>query len=497
MKNEFEDIFGSLKDAEVKAPQHLWGGIKKEVKFNNGLEALKNAKVSPNDTLWTKIKPDLLLYNFLTFSYNTFNIYYFGTALIIISAIFLFGGNEPTGDKPTKNRIAAVINKKNTFHNNKDVKNSPVKIEKQDKIEKPKKVRNRESVSLKNIDNVNENIKNAIVEDDTVSLDGNQVKIEKSGIVIPVDTFIVYDTIRYYDTIKVLQPHHFEKNAFEHGSIGFCSTGGFLWSSTTPSSGAFADLSNETKAAIKSKGTYSVMLEASLHLNKKVSLISGIGFSQCFEAFEYKQEKEEVDTSYGYKYFNVTRYVYNQHNYIKYDTVGQTYSLVLGADSAVDTIWRYEVDTLVFSIVDSMEVTVKDSNVVMIVDTNKYTYFYNFINRYSYVQIPLFLSYSFDISKRISLDLKAGVIANLLINAKGYGLSFDDTYEVVDVNNLPFLKLYFNYYGSAGISYHLDSRYSLCADVYYASSGNIFENGYYLKKKFYGAGIKLGFKYGF
>ncbi len=510
MKNEFEDIFGELRDAEIKAPDHLWSNIKEEIRFENGVNSLKNTKVTPQSSVWNTIKYRLLLHNFLTFSYNTFNIYYLGAVLLVIAVVLWHPSTDITtgtipNDKITEMKVAddnssssSDLQNNNSGEVKNDAKHSSASENfVSENVNSTNKTVHHNTTSASGIYKKHEDAIVAGKDTNMAKSEQNTVKLIKSGTIIPVDTFIVYDTIRYYDTIKVLQPHHFEPNTFNHGSIGFCTSGGFLWSNTEPVSDAFAGLTDENNSALKSKGSYSVMLEASLRLNKRFSVISGIGFSQYFESFEYMQQKNVIDTSYGYKFFNVTQYVYSQHNYIKYDTLGRTYSLVLGADSAVDTIWRYDVDTVIFSITDSTAVTVKDSEVVMIVDTNTYTYFYNYINRYSYVQIPLYMSYSYDLSKRFTLNLKGGIVANILINAKGYGINFSDTYEVVDVNELPFLKLFFNFYAATGLTYHLDNRYSLCADIYYSSSGNILDKDYFMRKKFYGTGIKLGFKYGF
>ncbi len=511
MQSKWENIWRELRDAEVKVPDHLWKNIKGEIRFANSINALKNAQATPQSSVWNTIKYKLLLHNFLTFSYSTFNIYYLAAILLIITSL-LWHPFVGTTNKNTQSHKIAAVKETAMPHSSTTLKGKPhtpphretkpghpvlKKNSISEKVNTPPNTLPGNNSFAAGKSSTREQTVTSASNTTTNRPESNTLQITKSGTIIPVDTFIVYDTIRYYDTIKVLQPHHFEPNTFNHGFVGFCSSGGFLWSKTEPASKAFADLTNKNQSALKSQGSYSVMLEAGLKLNKRFSVISGIGFSQYFESFEYTQQENEIDTSYSYKYFNTTQYVYTQHNYIKYDTVACTYSLVMGADSSIDTVWRYNIDTVIFSIADSTAITVKDSDAVMTIDTNTYTYFYNYINRYSYVQIPLYLSYSYDLNKSITLDLKGGIVTHILINAKGYGIHFSDTYEVVDVNKLPFLKLFFNFYGAAGLTYHLDSRYSLCADIYYTTSGNIFDKDYFMKKNFYGAGIKLGFKYGF
>jgi len=494
MKNDFEDIFKNLKNAEISPSDHLWNKINGELKFEETVNELKNYNALPKDNLWHKIRMKLIFYNFFSFSFKTFNAYYLSLLLLLSAIVWLNNNQEKAINKNTK--TFAQVDKKDILKKeNKKLKDEKLKRNTLKKKETYNNVVT--SNSNQNLKNKKENILVAEREKTSIIEPKRKIKVKKIVSVVDIDTFIVYDTIRYFDTIKVLQPHNLELEKFNKRAIGFCVSTGFLSSNLEPTSNNFVELAQENRNATKSLGTYNITFFTGFNLKKGLSFVSGIGFSQYFEAFEYVQHKQVIDTSYLYKFFNTTYYVYNQYNYIKYDTISCTYSLVMAADSSVDTVWRYDIDTIVLNIIDSTLITEKDSDLVMIVDTNKETHFYNYINKYSYLQLPLFLAYSFDLNKKFAFNVKGGVIANIFINAKGYGISFNDTYEVVEFDKLPFLKLFFNFYASTGIDYKLDNRASLCLDLYYSTSNNIFDKNYFYRKKFYSTGIKFGFKYGF
>jgi hypothetical protein len=508
MTNNFEDIFKKLKDYEIKPRQNLWQGIKNEVVVNNTAEKLKKQKIAPSAKLWNNIKYKLLLHNFFRFSPSTFNVYYLGLISGIIGLIVWLQPANSTNTTISQNlkikynntEVIKETNIKDNTHSHQQANKQNIKL----KNSTPQKVlisQNKSSHNIiKTIGKGKINKENSFsIEDKTLNKNTQfTTEVEKHKIVIPKDTFIVYDTIRYYDTVKVIQPKMLEIAENQKGFIAFCSTGGFLTNNTEPVADIHSGLANVTNQAIEAKGHYSVMLEGGFKVAKNLYIGGGVGFSQYFESFKYSLTKLDIDTVERYKYFYTSHYEYNQNNYIKYDTVGQTYSLVHSADSTIDTVWSYDIDTVVYTIVDSFQITTKDSEIVRRIDTNKVTYLYDFINKYSYARLPLFVAYKIKLSSKFDLDIKAGLITNILLNAKGYGISYGDAYDVIDVNKLPLLKFNFETYLGAGISYHLGNHYSLCSEFYYGSTiGSIYSQDYYLRKSFKSFGIKFGFKYGF
>jgi len=516
MKSNFEDIFKDLKDLEVKAPGNLWQGIKNEVIINNAASKIKQGRIAPSAKVWNTIKYKLLLLNFFKFSPTTFNIYYL-TAIggIIALLLAVYPGENVTGSGK-ENLTAKVQNVKELKGDNKPSSENEkhnvasIRDDNGDKITTAEHGNNVSGAGISDKQGNNAALNNQtkvvvksgiVVKHNESEQSGGENKtlsVVKSGVVVPVDTFIVYDTIRYFDTVKVLQPHNISDRAFNKGFVAFCSSGGALFDKVNPTSSLHTGLANEFDKSITTKGYYSEMIEGAIKAYKNLYVGSGIGFSQYFEAFNYSKTVLKVNTVKFWNVKDVNHYIYNQHNYIKYDTVGEYYSLVQASDSSIDTVWRYQVDTIVFGLTDSVLVTTKDSTLDQRTDTLKETYFYNFINKYSYVKIPLFVAYKVNLSKNLDLNLKAGVVANILINAKGYGISYGDAYDVVDVNKLPLLKFNFELYGSAGLSYYLGNHYSLCGDLYYGTTaGSIYDRDYYLKRKFNTIGLRLGVKYGF
>ncbi len=513
MTDNWEDIFKNLKDYEVEPRPDLWKGIKSEVALNNAAAKMKNQNIAPSAQLWNNLKYKLLLINFFKFSPTTFNVYYLGVISGIIAGIFLLWPKNTENTTQTAENIipeqikTSQTSEKPKNNNNKNITTANFtkkdnKNESSDSESSSGTKRNATQVKTQTFNNSKR--KKAYVQTNGKILAKNTSEptftkeVVKSGVYIPQDTFIVYDTIRYYDTVKVIQPKILEEPKYDKGYWSFCSTGGFLWDKVTPASSIHSGLAEETDKSVDAKGHYTVMLEGGLKVAKNLYLGGGLGFAQYFESFHYNTTKLIIDTVESYKYRNITYYEYNQHNYIKYDTTGQVYSLVQTTDSTTDTVWQYQVDTIVFTITDSTLVTTKDSELVRKTDTNKVTYLYNYINKYSYMRIPLFVAYKINLSKNFDLNLKAGIVANILVNAKGYGISYGDAYDVVDINKLPLVKFNFETYAGIGLSYHLGNHYSLCSEIYYGSTiGSIYSSDYYLRRSFNSAGIKLGFKYGF
>ncbi len=518
MKPSIEKIFEPLKDAKINAPSHLWNNIQDEMIVHNASQNIQHSGKSPSNKLWHKIQNKLLLHNFLHFSRSTFNIYYFILLLLgIYTGIYLANNKSNTTKTQTKlsKQITIVASRAKTCHKTNDKTSKAYTkqplITKNDiltskhakhknKVYKTKKT-HQTNKHYGDITTHKKGVINYDYNNNNDNITFNTTKtISHKTLSNPIDTFIVYDTITYFDTIKVLQSVPQKDLIFDHGSIGYYSYGGFLMSSVSSSTEANGKLAEQNDKATTAQGMYAVMIEGKLKIAKKLYFGTGIGFSQYFEKFEYKYTEQKVDTHYVYHQYETTNYMYSQHNYIKYDTNRTTYTLTYSSDSSevLDTVWNYQIDTIIFSVTDSTLITQKDSQLVAVIDTTKETEFYHYINHYSYVQIPIFFTYSYKINSNWDINLTGGVIANLLVNAKGYGISLGDIYQPVALNELPLLKMYFNYCGSIGASYHLNKHFSLNTDLYYGGTiGNIFKNTYELNKKFNFAGLKAGISYGF
>lgn len=94
--NNIEDLFNSrFKDAEATPSQDIWTKLESNLEKQNveGIyqAAFQNAVVEPSSSIWRKIATTLAWRSFLTFKYNTFNIYYASviTAIVGASAYFL------------------------------------------------------------------------------------------------------------------------------------------------------------------------------------------------------------------------------------------------------------------------------------------------------------------------------------------------------------------------------------------------------------------------
>lgn len=108
--NNIEDLFSSrFSDAEEVPSSDIWSKLETDLDKQNNVEgmfqaAFQNAVVEPASSVWRKISATLALRSFLTFHYNTFNIYYAS----IISAILGLTGVYLMQDKTADSSVTVA-----------------------------------------------------------------------------------------------------------------------------------------------------------------------------------------------------------------------------------------------------------------------------------------------------------------------------------------------------------------------------------------------------
>ena len=185
-------------------------------------------------------------------------------------------------------------------------------------------------------------------------------------------------------------------------------------------------------------------------------------------------------------------------------------SLISGYDQVpysyydVDTIWFYNLDSLLIGVLDSLPIydstleTGYNNIPIWDIDSNNITKKYTVQNKYTYLEIPLIFGYEINRNK-FSYTLRAGLITGIFLNAKGSTISFDDSKTVTSLNKeTPFLKTNFTLLFGCGLNYKLTENYSLISEFMYRKSLNsLFDNSYPISQKYNTIGLKLGVRYTF
>ncbi len=526
-KSNIDDLFGNLKDFKSKSPASGWANVSEKVFFNNMAANLQRLTVKTGDYLWGNIAKRLLWHNFLHFSYSTFNIFYLAAILVVSSLTFLTflpnnnlqthpsSGNlmamNPDGDNSsvfcntfTKEEIISTENASKTDPNLNSADETAVE---QSSNADTKAEKSSLSTSNKNTLGVSQSNKithfaskhSKVI---TVQTKLSQPKFKEQPPIIEntlvLDTFRIFDTIHFYDTLAVIQKNEMKLNEVKKGySVNFYFASLFGKTNfTSVENPALADTNNSAM-----HGTMSISggVEFEMALSQKVFLQTGIGMLKLSEDFSYEQTKMVIDTVVKPYFTSNSFYSYLDKPTYELDTTNiypvVTYIHHQDGSVTTDTTWYYHVDSVEVIIKDSILVNNNDTSYETIIDTTMQHYFYEYANRYTYLQIPLIFGYKFGKGK-LTYTVSGGIINEIFLNAKGRGISFSDAYEVVDVGKeFPFMKYNVSYYLGAGIEYKVEDNISFFAEGFYRKNVNsAFQNSFVLKKRFVIYGIKTGIK---
>jgi len=341
-------------------------------------------------------------------------------------------------------------------------------------------------------------------------------KVNKNNIanVQFIDTLIVFDTIQYYDTLLVAKiPKKSNTSKFwsvsPHVSL-FSSNPEHQ--STDKTSSDLSNLYNQTNS---NQLSYSFGLGVNYdYKNWRIS--SGLDYTIIQEEFKY--ETQEIETRPVTKYTllengfykkiieNIT-HVYDPKYMIEYDSIPVNYTVHkedYGSYTVIDTVWRYRVDTNVVHISDSSEVikydTIRvatyDTTYYNSIDTNVYYSYYDNVNKYTYIDIPLSLSYTFKAGK-FNIRPTIGAVFGIMLNAKGKGIDIKDKNEVYNLQeaDLPFMNIQVSMLIALGLEYKIQDNMSLLLQPFYRRSlSSVYDKNRspYIDKRFMGFGVNAG-----
>ncbi len=331
-----------------------------------------------------------------------------------------------------------------------------------------------------------------------------------------IDTIRVVDTLVYYDTISVKVLNK-PKNSSSHWSINPYIA---FWGTNSKLKGSqyFEDYELNNKDALSLGISRSYGLGVNYDV-KNWRFGSGLSYQIIQEKFTY--DTEEIFTKTSTKYDLKESGFYNkivEHMYydvvtrhtMKVDTVDIHYTIrkiEKPEYTILDTIWTYKTDTTVTYTEDSIQkfdydtirVATYDTSFYQTTDTTIKINHYDNINKYSYLEIPIHLSYGFKIEK-LTLRPTVGVLIGIMINAKGYGISSENQQTVYRLKNseLPFANISISGMLGLGIEYQLKDNLSIYTQPFYRHNFNsVYQNSRPLQKRFYGLGLSLGMVYHF
>ncbi|MCF8374132.1 MAG: PorT family protein [Bacteroidales bacterium] len=287
------------------------------------------------------------------------------------------------------------------------------------------------------------------------------------------DTIIVYDTLIYYDTVAIHQPKLKPRMNMSIDIYGGPNTSYFKYAHAMA---GFEDTLNHFTSA--SSG-YQVGMNINLHLNR-FEISTGLSYHQIEEDFAYEELTSENNPIEYWRYSN-------GEPLHEIDTVDQVFMFDSVNSSFVSMPVIHETWTAQI-----------DSDYVEIPSWTHQVKNYDNLNKYTYLNIPLRLGYTFYDRDRVSLAARAGGNLGIFINAKGKGISWTDHKSVIqlDESDLPFMKTNFSWILGMAVNYRFDERLNFIVEPWYRGSLNsMFESNHPVSAKVNSLGINIGLRF--
>ncbi len=210
---------------------------------------------------------------------------------------------------------------------------------------------------------------------------------------------------------------------------------------------------------------------------KNISLISGLNFTQYNEQFNAKYEETLIQEINYWEYNDYTQTIYDTTNYVNID------SLIQG-------------DTTYIQIIDSTQITITDSILANKNDTSITKQNMKYVNKYKYIEIPLYIEFTFNRIKKFSPFIRTGLITGLHIKTQGFTYNLKNNEELIENTDLPYVKANFWLLFGAGVRYNLNDKFSVLIYPYYRYHLNsIISDKTYYRQSLNNMGINFGVRY--
>jgi hypothetical protein len=287
------------------------------------------------------------------------------------------------------------------------------------------------------------------------------------------DTIIIYDTLIYFDTVAVYRPKLKPRLNFSIDVYGGPNTSSFKYDHQIA---GFADTLNGYTSA--SSG-YQAGLNLNLHL-KRFEITTGLAYYQMVEDFAYDEKTSVNNPMEFWQYYPVDPLY-------EIDTTDWVFVFNTADSSFVSAPVIHETWTAQY-----------DSNLVDIPSWSYEHKNYKNLNKYTYLNIPLLVGYTFYDRDRVSLAARAGGNLGIFINAKGKGISWADRKSVVQLDEaeLPFMKTNFSWILGLAVNYRFDERLSFVVEPWYRGSmGSMFGSKHPVSAKVNSMGVNVGIRF--
>ncbi len=292
-------------------------------------------------------------------------------------------------------------------------------------------------------------------------------------------TVLVYDTVIVYDTLSIPMSNPSMQNVFKNKSpwsidlavhrLGY----NFMYDSDD------AALANSLNAASKDGSAFN--LEVTANYSYQGWLIqSGLAFQEMREDFYHFQKINTDSVIQFWNYFPGEVVTYRDTLYwgFLFDSTSSSYVYV-----------PYIKDSTVV-LYDSTQINI----------TNTYTEinFFEHVNKYSYIEIPLSISKEIYRNKNLGVGLRAGTRLGLFVHAKGKVFTELENTPMLELSSteLPFLFARFHFDVGLPLSYQIHPHYSLLLEPNYRiSMHSIYESGHSFQVSQRGLGVRFGIRY--
>ena len=341
-------------------------------------------------------------------------------------------------------------------------------------------------------DTINNNVLQNITAD---SLDEYEIiyeydTIRQTKIITDYDTIIIIDSLKAKENIKKtdsLKPvisnndiatetpditKHPKEKYFTKG-LHFST---FIYSNNLSANDSSANTHfYYRKTYEKPLPSFSLALTAGYHINRW-SIQSGLQYSLLRNKINCPFQNEKFETL---AYMQDSTYL----GWIN-DTIDWYYQI----NNSGDTNWIPVVNHVWGTVHDSIPKTKIDTTIENL--TKKGIQYYHFI------EIPLIFGYEFVHLKKLSLEIKTGLITSFLIYRKGEIMSDKDSQTFISLSDYPFVSTFFSGYMGLGINYAINKKMNIEIHPYYQKGmTSILQKNFSLSQNMDKKGVYVGVRY--
>ncbi len=490
-----EDFFKeNFKDVNVNPNNNVWKGVKSNLWFSDIQNLFYNYTIQPANNVWRIIALKLWFKEFIVFSPKTFNVYYLSS--IVIISTFLFAGlnNKLHQITTYTNNLNQVFNNKNisnkeiiTYNTNNRISEHNLNYNIENNKNKINSI-NDNSLFVNKLNKSNNTILHSVT-NNTIRKNNFEPIIDESENITNEVTTRDYSLLSFIEKQSIAFKNKFnDDSVFKNRPINEYNIKKWHWSVESYLMPLFNSSNykiNETEfsnfhkndigKSTNEKTLSGGILVETKHLN--FSFQTGLSYTNLTDKPNYQYLSFRKDSILVTQINHGGHYNYFDVNILNLD------SLLLDDDSVYFTIH----DSIFIATIDTI---LTYQTTILKTLEHKKTY-----NSYSYVELPLIAGYTFSQGK-ISLTLRAGIIAGILTKTSGYLPSPYSEFGTINVENNSTRKIMYS--GITGIEaeYDASKRISIIfSPIYRFNLSSVFKNNYIIDERFKSLGFKLDIKY--